>query len=176
MPNIWNTRWNHTMETSGRRQYWLPCGTTHHGRNCWILCNVSIMHTCLCTHTYTDMFVHTYIYRHVCAHIHTPTCLCTHTYTDTFVHTCIYCISSKSSAPLINHLTPFTELWKIVSNFRKRSSHVYTINGSKMCVQLECGIVASKNWAKLKYNYLFCAEFLEELWCIYFQQDSLIFP
>ena len=66
-----------------------------------------------------------------------------------------------------SYTTPFTELWKIVSNSWQRSLLVYAINGSRMCAQHECWIFVSKNWTKLKHNYLFCTEFLEEIWYHY---------
>ena len=53
-------------------------------------------------------------------------------------------------------------VWKIVFNFQQRSSHVYAINGTKICTHLECRIFASKNWAKLKHN-----NFVPDFWKIY---------
>ena len=45
-----------------------------------------------------------------------------------------YCISLKKFNTS-NYSAPFTELWKIVSNFWQRSSCVYAINGA--CMQLK---------------------------------------
>ena len=48
----------------------------------------------------------------------------------------IYNISSKNLAPLIiQHLLP--KLWKMVSNFWQRLSHVYAIYGNWKHAQLE---------------------------------------
>jgi hypothetical protein len=49
-----------------------------------------------------------------------------------------------------NYSAPFTEWSKIVSNFRQRSSCIYIINGNRMHTQMDCGILTSKNSAKLK--------------------------
>ena len=70
-------------------------------------------------------------------------------------HTTIVIIVKFSTS---NYLTPLTEIWKINSNFRQSSSHVYAVNGSRMCVQLKCWTFASKYWVKLEHNCLFCAE------------------
>ena len=45
-------------------------------------------------------------------------------------------------------------------------------NGNRMHTQIECLILTSKNWAKLKYNYYICAEFLEEVSMYYRKKQN----
>ena len=46
---------------------------------------------------------------------------------------------------------------------RQRSSRVYAIYGNRMHAQMEYWTLTSKNSAKLKRDYYFHAEFLEEV-------------